>query len=564
MKLPLTQGFYQARGLIADAQRCLNLYPEINPDDAPFPVTCQLTPGLTVLSDAADGEVWGLYRTSLGTLYAMIGEALYAVAEDYTLTQIATIGPTEPVCMCDNGLIMIVLRGANCYAVNLTTPGYVVNATSLLPDSAGYLGARKVDYIDGYFVFNRNDTQQWYISLPDVDYAMALGGPIIDGNFVGGSGYTNGTYDIELTGGYGNGATAQIVVTGGVVTSVTLGDPGQSYRVGDVLGWADGTSGSGFAYTVSEVGSSIFDPLDIAAKVGGADNLQTLIVMHREVWLLGELTSEVWYNSGAVDFTFQAVTGVFIEHGCAAPYSVAKADLSIFWLSQDLQGRAMVMTGNQYAAKRISTHALENELASYDVINDAIGFTYQQEGHVFYQLTFPTVSRTWVYDMATGLWHERAWLDEDGLEKRHRANCCAFAFGKNIVGDFENGDLYAFDLNNYTDAGDPIVRRRGFPHLLNESRRVVYRQFIAQMQVGTSTGTTPATEPTVSLRWSDTGGASWSDPIQGGLGASGEYLRSIQFQRLGMARDRVFELFWSAPTQTALNGAFVDVIPAAT
>jgi hypothetical protein len=59
------------------------------------------------------------------------------------------------------------------------------------------------------------------------------------------------------------------------------------------------------------------------------------------------------------------------------------------------------------------------------------------------------------------------------------------------------------------------------------------------------------------LRYSDTRGQTWSNPIEDDFGATGEFYKSIHYQRLGMARDRVFEVFWSAPVRTALNGAFV-------
>jgi hypothetical protein len=107
-----------------------------------------------------------------------------------------------------------------------------------------------------------------------------------------------------------------------------------------------------------------FDPLDIAAKTGGQDPIVAIISMHREIWLLGSLTSEVWFNSGAADFTFQEMPGAFIDHGCIAKYSVAKSDVSIFWLGQDLEGFGMVLEGTNYQAKRISNHAIENAFLS--------------------------------------------------------------------------------------------------------------------------------------------------------------------------------------------------------
>lgn len=56
------------------------------------------------------------------------------------------------------------------------------------------------------------------------------------GVLVPGTGYTNGTYtNIALVGGSGVGAKATVVVAGGVVTSITITEPGQGYVVGDVL-----------------------------------------------------------------------------------------------------------------------------------------------------------------------------------------------------------------------------------------------------------------------------------------------------------------------------------------
>lgn len=66
-----------------------------------------------------------------------------------------------------------------------------------------------------------------------------------------GSGYTNGTYLAQpLTGGTGTGATADITVTGGAVTSVVIVNRGQNYTVSDVL-TAALPGGSNFAMAVS-------------------------------------------------------------------------------------------------------------------------------------------------------------------------------------------------------------------------------------------------------------------------------------------------------------------------
>lgn len=303
---------------------------------------------------------------------------------------------------------------------------------------------------------------------------------------------------------------------------------------------------------------AVWDALQFASKTGASDMLVSLIVLKREVWLLGQDTGEVWYDAGGAIFPLAILPGVFLTHGTLAPYSLAKQNDVCFWLSQSNQGTAQVFKGQAYADKRISTYAIENEIASYTYTADAIGMTYQQQGHTFYVLTFPTANKTWVWDEEAKLWHQRTWTDPDGGEHRWRPNCLAFCYGMVIAGDWQNGNLYQVNPDDYTDAGQPIVRKRSFPHLVNEGKRVQYTQFSADMECGTFD---PAgdQDTSISLRWSDDRGKSWSNAVIQSLGQGGQYLTQPKWSRLGMARDRVFELSWSVAAKTALNGAYIDV-----
>ena len=199
-------------------------------------------------------------------------------------------------------------------------------------------------------------------------------------------------------------------------------------------------------------GSSI-DPLDFASAEGSPDRLVSLIVDHREVWLFGTSSVEVWYNAGGGDFPLERIQGAFNELGCAAAYSVAKLDNGLFWLGADARGQGIVYRSNGYTGVRISTHAIEWQIQSYSRIDDAIGYTYQQDGHAFYVLTFPTANATWVYDVATGAWHERSsWINN--RLGRHRSNCQMAYNGEVIVGDYQSGKIYAFDMDVYSDDGE--------------------------------------------------------------------------------------------------------------
>ena len=196
-------------------------------------------------------------------------------------------------------------------------------------------------------------------------------------------------------------------------------------------------------------GTSV-DPLDFASAEGYPDNVIALIVDHREIFLFGTTSVEVWYDAGTPDFPLARIQGAFMEVGCEAAYSVAKLDNSVFWLGSDARGRGIVYRANGYTPARISTNAVEYAIQGYGSISDAIAYTYQQDGHPFYVLIFPSAEATWVYDVSTTLWHERAGF-EDGQFTRHRSNCQMSYNSEIVVGDYADGRLYAFDLDVYAD-----------------------------------------------------------------------------------------------------------------
>jgi hypothetical protein len=343
------------------------------------------------------------------------------------------------------------------------------------------------------------------------------------------------------------------------------------------------------------------DPLDFASAEGSPDGVVGLIVDHREVWVFGTNSVEVWYDAGTADFPLQRIQGAFNEIGCAAAYSITKMDSGVFWLGKDARGQGMVYRANGYTGQRISTHAVEWHIQQYGDLSNTIGYTYQQDGHSFYVLIFPNANTTWVYDVATNSWHERAsWLNDAYI--RHRSNCQVAFNNEIIVGDFENGKLYAFDLDVYSDNG--AVQRwlrswRALPTGQNNLHRSAHHTLQLDCETGvglngidpsdpldwffsttsgdtivTSSGdsillsppTVEGANPEVMLRWSDDGGHTWSNEHWRSMGRIGEYGYRTIWRRLGMTvklRDRVYEVSGTDPVKIAIMGAELDASPTA-
>lgn len=469
MKAPLTIGAYEARSVLASAQRSVNLYMEPNPKDSPFPFMLYPMPGISTVAVAEPSTVggWrGLYWATNDKLYGVCGDTLYAISEGMNLTALGQM-------ISYQGIVHMVDNGTTLIAVDGTTNGYQVNLEDdsfSLINQGSFYGGDYIDMVDGYFVLNRPGTNQWYISLNN---------------------------------------------------------------------------------------QASFDATDFASKNGFPDRVVGVGVARRYLYLFGQMTTEVWFNAGNTAFPFERLPGVFMQYGCMNANTIAQMDGDFCWLAQSEQGNRIVCRAQQFQATKISTFAMDSEIAGYETVDDAFGYTFQVLGHTFYVLSFPSAQKTWCYDLATQQWCEWLSINNDGEFLRHRSNCYALAYGRRLVGDFENGNLYEVDPNVYLDNGQPIPRVRGFYHGVDdESSRLSYREFIADMEVGNGAGNV---EVPMYLRWSDTRGKSWGNAIETSLGLEGEYIKSLQFQRLGMARDRVFEIWWSAPVRTALSGAWVQV-----
>ena len=303
------------------------------------------------------------------------------------------------------------------------------------------------------------------------------------------------------------------------------------------------------------------DPLDFASAEGSPDNLVSSITDHSEVWLFGTNSVEVWYDAATgAGFPLQRIQGAFNEIGCAATYSVAKLDNGLFWLGADNRGQGVVYRSQGYTGVRVSTHAVEWQIQQYGNISDAIAYTYQQDGHAFYVLTFPTAQATWVYDIAAQAWHERASFT-NGAFSRHRSNCQMFFNSEVIVGDFQNGNIYAFDLDVYADGSLPqkwLRSWRALPTGTNTLKRTAQHS----LQLDCETGVGGTTDPQVMLRWSDDGGHTWSNEHWKGMGMVGEYGTRVIWRRLGMTmklRDRVYEVSGTDPVKLAIMAAELDV-----
>jgi hypothetical protein len=307
-----------------------------------------------------------------------------------------------------------------------------------------------------------------------------------------------------------------------------------------------------------------WDSLDYATTEISSDNIDAVSTANNELIFFGKKSIEIWYNHApsAIGITdiYSRVNNVFINIGIAAPQSVGTINNTVFWLGSNLEGNNIVWMLKGYQPVRISDHSMEYLIGQLTNTSDAIGYCYQQEGHEFYVLTFISDNKTIVYDLTTGLWHQRGyWNKTNGLNDADRGLCCVFWNGKNYIGDYQNGNIYEISLDCFTDDGNIIMRRRTGGHIHSDRQRLFFREFEIDLERGVGLITGQGINPQACLTWSDDGGFTWSNEYWGTPGEIGNYKTRLHWHRLGYSRDRVFRVTVSDPVKWVLIGARADI-----
>jgi len=612
---------YEAPSIYQDGQDCINFRPEVDPtkpDGARGVVALYPTPGLTIQATLPNQqEVRGLRTLSGGNiLVAVCGSYVYALNTALTPVIIGQLNSTSGrVSISDNGINVYIVDGTYRYTWVIgtqtaaiftgSTSGTTLTVTSVKSGTIAVgqqffaIGGAQETVITalgtgtgGIGTYTINISQnlasaQFYTSSSGAIVTGAIAGTTLTvsavssgtlyvGQTIQGAGVTANTMITAL--GTGTGGTGTYTVsTSQTVASETL------YALNwTVIPSSDGAFTGGntvdivdnyFVYNrpnsqqwgASNLLSPVSPALSYSAKDGAPDNLVSLIVDHREVYLLGEASSEAWVDVGAVPFPFQRIPGTSTQHGIAAKFSMSRVGNSFAYVSQNSRGQAQVMQMNGYQPQRISTHAVENTLVNQK-ISDAISWTYQLEGHEVFVVTFPSIGTnglTWAYDVTTGMWHKWLYTNNLGQYERHRGNCAALFQGMVLCGDYSNGNIYEIDSTNYTDNGQNVRRLRRCPHIVTDLQRQFFDELQIQFQpgVGLSGITTPlnselvGANPQAMLRWSSDGGSTWSREYWVSIGLEGKYKNRAIWRRLGTARDRVYEIVVSDPVKAVIVSA---------
>lgn len=338
------------------------------------------------------------------------------------------------------------------------------------------------------------------------------------------------------------------VYSGGTAAAITDGDF-VSRSIGPVVGvdgyalWLDKGSGRFFGSDLLDFAS--YDALDFATAEADADRVITSVVTQRQVALIGEKTTELWYNSGATGFPFERVPGGVIDIGGLAEHGACRLDNTVFWLASDRTARAL----RGATPQRVSTHGVEDAWRKYDTVSDCQCFPITQQGHLWVVFRFPSAGAAWVYDVSTNEWHER----ESYLGLPWRVCAAAEWQGVTYVQDAETGSVGVLDASTFTEWGATLRGEWTYQPVYGGGRRMFHEELELGADVGIGLATGQGSDPLVTLQVSDDSGKTWRTLPLRSMGRMGQYERRIRWHRLGSASRRVYRMSVSDPVPVTIT-----------
>ncbi|MEB3150915.1 MAG: hypothetical protein VKL60_18095 [Sphaerospermopsis sp.] len=302
--------------------------------------------------------------------------------------------------------------------------------------------------------------------------------------------------------------------------------------------------------------TTTYAALDTATAEALSDNIVRIVTFNRQLYIFGTNSIEIWYNTGNVTFPFQRVDGVLIQRGLGAADSTAIEVDGVYWVGEDKK----VYRTRNYIPEVISTFAIEYKLSQLSRIDDLVSFIYTESGHKFYVITSPSGQWTIKFDITTELWSEDGSLNAAQTEVQEWiCQHQAYFNGLNIVNGRTNGKLYNLNIDTYSEAGTPIIRKAISCTQFEDSYNYKFIDRLALMMdfgVGID-GSGQGINPKVMMRFSIDGAKTWSNETMASIGDIGAYETELYWERLGKCRSIIIEITISDPVKATIISGYL-------
>lgn len=312
-----------------------------------------------------------------------------------------------------------------------------------------------------------------------------------------------------------------------------------------------------------------FDPLDFFTAPASANKLVRIFVDHGLLWAFGYLTAQGFVTTPDLFNPFAPDKSQIIQTGIGAINSLQRQDDPInggtflIWQATNESGFGTIVKKVGADTVKISPPAIDALIQTLSA-GQATSLTFQLDGHVWYQITFPVDNVTLRYDSSLPpemAWSQVGWLNMDtGLQESHRGNCHARVGPYALVGDRETGILWLINTVIYIDNAlgteeHPIEWVRRGPIWGSTTKLSYVNNFVVSIEAGVGTaesGGDGGYDPIFSHRYSWDGGKSWSNNIEQRMGKFGETSVRAWWLQQGSGYLRQDEISGSAPVKTCI------------
>lgn len=281
------------------------------------------------------------------------------------------------------------------------------------------------------------------------------------------------------------------------------------------------------------------------------DSTIAIQVFDQTVINLGTDSIEPWEDIGSGTPPLARVAGGIIENtGVANKNAVDITSDALYFLGRDMIPYAMV---NFLSSKLTEQNPGIAELFREYTRDTATVYALKWKGQEFVQFRFPTEGKVWVFSPNTGLWFQ---LDHGVNKQLYRGASTAFLFNRQVVADYESGELYTLDDDTYTNNGVTIVRERTFRPLSGETLgvgRTALQMRSIQYDVETGVGLADQ-NPQMVVQYSTDGGRSFSNERWLYLGKTGDYV-TVEDNSNRKFNDLTVRIKYTEPTAFTIYNA---------
>ena len=281
------------------------------------------------------------------------------------------------------------------------------------------------------------------------------------------------------------------------------------------------------------------------------DNTNALVANGSRLFTFGEKSYQLFQYTNDLNVPFNSPDTAAKNIGLKAIDSLCQiADIMLWLGSSDIGNNGIYLNKGGVESERVSTPAIERQLAKLKTVKDARAQIWQDNQHIFYVINFPSGNLTLCYDITEQSWTNRCSIDDKNNQKSWRYEFATMNSDGKIWQACKEGIVEQTEDNWTEHDGNPILRlRRGGVIYSN------YQNFIINnIELSTNNGQyNKFYEDSVKMmmRFS-TDGSTWSDEEVVDIGHTGDYDYDTIFYNFGLAKVFTIEFSCSENVPFAL------------